>query len=197
MYLNTEEVRLIYMKLIDLEKVDYSAKTENRSRKNHKHDIFSVIHTSGSTGEPKLSCLTHENGINYIMFRRKTFEMVKQTISATIITFDAFFYETLTSLCNETPIILLNEEQVMNPRSFSEKVCAYNGSFLFSTPTKLRGYINHLSPPSFMKHIDFFSLGGEVLPEELLDSIHKNSSAKVCNIYGPTETTVNVSEIQL
>ena len=183
------------MNLIDLETIDYDVPTQPVDNRNLPNDVFTAIHTSGSTGEPKLAGLTHLNGVNFIFYRQHTFKNIKQTIAATISTFDAFVYETLASLCNGTPVVLLNEEQIMNANAFSDTVCDYEDSFLFATPTKLRGYLNNCPTRDFIKHIRYLSVGGEIFPDELRESVRKeNVNAEIFNIYGPTEATINVTE---
>ena len=180
---------------IDLDAMDFSEAAEPVANTSTPEDSFFLIHTSGSTGEPKLTSLSHRNGVSFISYRYQGFSSVKQTIAATVSTFDAFFYETLASLCNGTPVVLLNEKQIMNAGAFSEVVCEHDDSFIFITPTKLRGYINNCPSPEFIKHISYYHIGGEPFPDRLDECLwEKNPEARLFNIYGPTETTIYVTE---
>lgn len=157
---------------------------------NKNSDIFCVIHTSGSTGFPKVTALTHANVAHCIENTRNLFCASQQTISTTIITFDAFIQETIVALCNNVSVVLLNEKQMTQFDMFEEQVEKYEKSFLFSTPTKLLTYIKNSKTKEFINHIEAFVLGGEVFTKELYEYLKEAKAKNVFNEYGPTETTV-------
>ncbi|MGN0613443.1 MAG: amino acid adenylation domain-containing protein, partial [Porcipelethomonas sp.] len=168
------------------------------------NDLTCVIHTSGSTGKPKAASLTHNNLYNYINYAEKFFIGTKQVIASTTVTFDAFILETIVALCNNTSVVLLNENQITKQADFECITEKYSGSFMFHTPTKLLNYIrNSHNSGAFLKHIKSFVLGGEVFSEELYSKItSQNADCNIFNIYGPTETTIcatvdDVSDIDI
>ena len=175
-------------KIIKLDKFDF----------NKSNDIFCSSHTSGSTGVPKLSILTHRNINHYIKYASAFFENVNQTIASTTIAFDAFVQETIVSLCNNTTVILLNEYEIANVLEFEKQIDCYYYSFNFQTPTKILSYINNCNDVSFLKHISSIIIGGEVFSSDLYDIINRvNPNCRIYNIYGPTETTICVTTSQL
>lgn len=179
---------------IELEIFDYEYNITSISNCNKVSDLFCAIHTSGSTGMPKLTSLTHSNIIHYINYSECFFENIDQTIATTIITFDAFIQETIVSLCNSTSIVLCSENEITNQHSFEALVKRYSKSFLFQTPTKLLSYIRNSKEKEFIKCVDCFVIGGEIFPEELYNLISDyNPNSRVYNIYGPTETTICVT----
>ncbi len=184
---------------IALETVPVKKSKKKLKNVNGADDIFCVIHTSGSTGRPKVTSLTHKNIAHYIEYSKIFFKNTKQTISTTIIAFDAFIQETVVALCNAVSIILLNEDEMTNQGKFEEKLRQYSGSFLFQTPTKLLNYIQNSEKSDFLETIESFVLGGEVFPRELYEKIHsQNCNCKIYNIYGPTEATIccNVKQLR-
>ena len=179
---------------IQLENVRMFDKKEKLLNVNQKENYFCTIHTSGSTGVPKVTVLTHANIVHYIEGSKEFFKDIKQVISTTTITFDAFVQETIVSLCNSMVVILLNETQITKQRAFEAELNKYSDSFLFATPTKLLAYIRNSISYAYMRCIRHYVLGGEVLSEDLLMKIRKyNRECKIYNIYGPTETTVCIS----
>lgn len=152
-------------------------------------DIFCALHTSGSTGKPKMAALTHRNAVNFIYANRYMFNGINQSVCSTIVTFDVFFQETLAALCSELPIVLLSEEQITNQNEFEKIYESYDHSFSFFTPTKINSYIKNSLTRNFLKHIDTYCLGGEIISHELVETLYNNGNNTFC-VYGPTETLV-------
>lgn len=184
----------IWGQSIRLENICAFDKKEKVVNVNHRENYFCAIHTSGSTGVPKVTILTHANITHYIEGSKEFFKDIKQVISTTIITFDAFLQETIVSLCNSIIVILLNEVQMTRQNAFEAELSKYSDSFLFSTPTKLLAYIRNSISYDYMRDIRHYILGGEIFSKDLLMKIRKhNKECKIYNIYGPTETTVCTS----
>lgn len=182
-----------YTDAIDLEDIEFTKDIGAIESINKQNDILCVIHTSGSTGVPKVTALSHENIASHIDYAENFFQGTKQTIATTTITFDAFIQETLVSLCRQVPIILLNEAQTTNQNMFENMVEKYKDSFLFQTPTKLQNYIRNSRTKKFLSQIASLIIGGEVFPQELYDAIRTyNPNGRIYNGYGPSETTVCV-----
>ena len=187
-----------YVDSIDLGDVDYVKGIEAIESLNEADDILCVIHTSGSTGVPKVAALSHENMAHFIHYSETLFGGIRQTIAATAITFDAFILETMVSMCRQVPIILLSEMQMTDQKEFEKIVNRYQYSFMFQTPTKLQNYIRNSKKKEFLSKIACFVIGGEVFPQELYDAIRVyNFDGRIYNIYGPTETTVCVTVNEL
>ncbi len=170
-----------------------NAHTDNPKISMDSSDLYCVLHTSGSTGKPKLSALKHSNIDNFICGNKYFFDNINICVSATIITFDAFILDTIVPLCIGVPTKILKQEEIFNQELFE---CGFNdikNAFFFSTPTKLKHYIENSKTGEFIKHISTFVLGGEVFTQELFDLIRQyNNNANIYNIYGPTEDTICV-----
>lgn len=182
-----------YPDAVPLESLPFveDAEPEPLENQNSMDDLFCVIHTSGSTGAPKVTALTHANIVHFIRYSRELFRGTRQAIAATIITFDAFIQETIAALCNQLPVILLNESQITNQLEFENIVSSYEDSFLFQTPTKLLNYIKNSKTAGFVKKVSTLAIGGEVFPDELYQRIRRlNCACQIFNGYGPTETTI-------
>lgn len=67
--------------------------SENPHLKISADSAFCALHTSGSTGVPKLSLLKHRGPSNFIFANQRFWANVDTVVSATIATFDAFTYK--------------------------------------------------------------------------------------------------------
>ncbi len=156
-------------------------------------NYYCALHTSGSTGKPKLSLLRHCNLQNFIHGNKQFFENVQISVSATIVTFDAFILDTVIPLCLGIPTRLLSNEEIYNQALFEEAFMTISNAIFFSTPTKLQGYLKG-SRQGWEKNVSSFVVGGELFPEELYELTWKsNANANVFNIYGPTEDTICIA----
>jgi natural product biosynthesis luciferase-like monooxygenase protein len=58
------------------------------------------------------------------------------------------------------------------------------------TPSMARILVSDPETLSALGQLDKFLLGGEALPEDLADTLAKNTQGELINVYGPTETTI-------
>lgn len=154
-------------------------------------DIYCALHTSGSTGVPKLSLLTHKGITSFMAAHNDFFENVEVVVSATIITFDAFIMESIVSLTKGIPLKLASEDEIYNQYAFEDMFKECSNVMFFATPTKMKPYIENSKTKDFMQNIHSFVIGGEIFTDELYNLIKNNSKeSNIFNIYGPTETTI-------
>lgn len=181
---------------VNLADFDFAAYVNSIESINEIDDGCCAIHTSGSTGSPKLSLLTHQNIVHFVFDNAKVFDGCEVVISATIITFDAFIQETLGALCSGIRIVLLNNSQMFNLDEFEGITSKYQNAFLFMTPTKITKYLN-LGSKRFLNPFRNIECGGEIFPEELFLKLRHHHVNNIFNIYGPTEATVCVTVKQM
>ncbi|MFT6372935.1 MAG: natural product biosynthesis luciferase-like monooxygenase protein [Gammaproteobacteria bacterium] len=58
------------------------------------------------------------------------------------------------------------------------------------TPSMARILVSDPETLSALGRLDKFLLGGEALPDDLAETLAKNTKGKLINVYGPTETTI-------
>ena len=157
----------------------------------NQNNYYCTLHTSGSTGKPKLAVLTHKNLMSFLYLNQRFYEGVDSTVSATVVTFDAFILDTVLSISLGVKTILSSEEEIYNQSALEKQFEKTERAMFFATPTKLKNYIVQSKTKEFLKHIAVFIVGGEVFSEELHDLISLYAfDSKVYNIYGPTESTI-------
>ena len=161
-------------------------------------NYYCALHTSGSTGVPKMSLLTHKGIINFLNANTEFYDGINIVISATIITFDAFIIDSVLSISYGKSLYLMSNSEIYNQANFEKVFQNHKNAMIFSTPTKLLAYIENSENKNFLQNINSFVLGGEIFTDELYRLIRTNNhNAKIFNIYGPTETTICVSEYEM
>lgn len=153
--------------------------------------IFCALHTSGSTGMPKMSLLKHGSISSFIVANRAFWKDIDTVVSATIVTFDAFIMDSVLSVAQGKQVILASEHEIYNQVEFENLFNHSKYNMFFSTPTKIESYIDNSQNKHYLSKIKNFVIGGEVFKEQLLNKIKEFSpDSNVYNIYGPTETTI-------
>lgn len=171
-----------------------STKTDNPNIHVEPSDLFCALHTSGSTGNPKVTALTQQNLLNFLHSNKEFWKDVETVICVTIATFDAFMQDALLSASLGKKVILASNEQIYNQQEFEKMFESEENVMFFSTPTKLMSYIKQSKTADFLKKIRSLIVGGEVFTDELYDLIiEKIGVESLRNGYGPTETTIGAT----
>lgn len=179
--------------LVDINNEDYYDKdSSNLQIINIPTDLVYVIYTSGSTGRPKGVMIEHKALSNFI---KGVTEVISFTSNSTIlalttISFDIFVLETLLALAKGIKIVLADEEQQRDPKLLSEVITNSNVDMLQITPSRLKILMSSPKNLVCLRNLKVIMIGGEQLPQKLLDELKKVTSARIYNMYGPTETTV-------
>ncbi|MCQ2502964.1 MAG: amino acid adenylation domain-containing protein [Saccharofermentans sp.] len=155
-----------------------------------------VVFTSGSTGNPKGTAVTHGNILNYCM--NSPFNVMGRIIknndsgivSVTDNVFDIFVTESILALLNCITIYLASDEEAVSQKKLSALIERENIGIIQTTPTKMRGYMLDRSNVEYLKKLHTIILGGEELSRELCAQLQELTSADIYNVYGPVETTV-------
>lgn len=154
--------------------------------------LMYLIYTSGSTGNPKGVMLTHKNVHNFLVGINEIidFKNNKNILSLTTICFDIFVLELWGGLTNGLTVVIANENEQNNSVLLNKLCLENNVQMLQTTPSRMSFFLKDEDNLEFLKNINVIMLGGEPLPEKIVENIFKNSNSKLFNMYGPTETTV-------
>ncbi len=157
-------------------------------------DICYMVFTSGSTGQPKPTAVTHHNVMNYCA--RNDLNVAggiikdKNTIvSVTNIVFDIFVTESILSLLNGIRIVLADDDEALYGEKLASLIREQGADVLQTTPTKMRSFLIG-GKRDLLRGIKTLILGGEELTSSLLSDLRSITDADIYNIYGPAETTV-------
>ena len=177
---------------IGLETTIYSGENLEIEEKISPTDLIYLIYTSGSTGKPKGVMLKHKNLINFLVGTKNVidFNSEKTMISITTICFDIFALEFWGALTTGMTLVLANEVEQNNSEALN-KVCIENGvTMIQTTPSRYKALLENEKNNQFIKKMTDILIGGESLPESLVQKIEILSKANIYNLYGPTETAV-------
>ncbi len=158
-------------------------------------DAAYIIHTSGSTGEPK-GCLLLQRGLLNFCLNNNTLPALRKQdhrVFACVnsVSFDYFIAESLLPLLNGYTVVLFGEEEGLRRELFLARAAEYGVDVLMTTPTRLSLYYEGEEAHSALGALQVVCSSGEPLPKALLQRIFERSpDADVFNPLGPSECTV-------
>jgi len=143
-----------------------------------------IIYTSGSTGDPKGVEITHKNLSIFLQwcaaeFKKSVIDIVYATTSYC---FDMSIFEIFYSLVSGKTIRILKSALDIPTYLDHEKNVLLN-----TVPSLFTAIINDLSEGA-LNNISVINLGGENIPQTLIDSIDCDR-IEIRNLYGPSEDT--------
>jgi len=167
---------------------------------NPKEDLAALVYTSGTTGLPKGTMLTHYNMVSNVVQAAPMFELSEFDIAMTVL--PLYHIYGLNVCMNQA--IWLGASQVVTPRfdvkEFCELLEKYRVTYSLCVPPIFLAVVRHLEEPG-VKGYDWEDLkivnnGGAPIPLELLDRFYalakKNCNAKNVTIqhgWGLTEAS--------
>ncbi|OUM68362.1 hypothetical protein PIROE2DRAFT_3960 [Piromyces sp. E2] len=185
--------------LYDVNQHDYNENINQLDNINEVQDTCYILFTSGTTGKPKGTILTHYNLYNYIkrypeesnsLYSLMKTNNVQNILGITNFSFDIYHNEITYSLCHGLTIVLVSQELSENIQELSQYIMKNSVDFINTTPTRFELFMENELFRNAMKHIKTIFLLGEKLPYSLCNEIHKYSNSNIYNGYGPTECTV-------
>lgn len=181
---------------IKLDRFDYSYCSKTPLNRCSPDDICYMIFTSGSSGKPKGTAITHRNVMNYCACNefnvagRIIKKDIKSIVSVADIVFDIFVTESILPLLNGMVIYLADDEQAVSQKALGRLISESGAQVLQTTPAKMRSFLFDRNDIGFLSSLRTIILGGEELSPTLCAELKKYSGAEIYNIYGPAETTV-------
>jgi amino acid adenylation domain-containing protein len=157
-----------------------------------ENELAYIIHTSGSTGQPKAVEVTKEGLACFLnaMPEKIPFIPGKAMACLSNYTFDIFFLEAVLALSKGLTVVIANEEEQSNPKRIIDLIERYDIKLLQMTPSKMKLIWLYDKELVCLNQAEAVMLGGEAFPKELLEFLKKKKNLKIYNLYGPTETTV-------
>lgn len=168
------------------------------------HEPAIALHTSGTTGAPKVIVLTHANFANEVETSIETYGLDS---SVTVLQQSAFGFDM--SVLQIFLALALGGTLVMVPREFrgdavamTEFIVEHKVTYTCATPTEYSSWFRHGDCAALRRsHWTVALNGGEAVSRSLLDAFREHLGAKsdmrLFNGYGPTETTCCSASIEL
>jgi amino acid adenylation domain-containing protein len=157
-------------------------------------NVAYIIHTSGSTGEPKGVMVQHRPIINLIDWVHTTFKVGvgDRLLFVTSSTFDLSIYDMLGTLAGGATVYVASRADLREPRRLAQILKQQRITFWDSAPVALQQVAPYFSDdPNSGEHLKTVFLAGDWIPLGLPDQIHAAfPNAHVVNMGGATETSV-------
>jgi len=154
-----------------------------------------VIYTSGSTGKPKGVMVAHQALVNLSYAVIDIYGLTKKdrVLQFASLSFDMSVEDIFSYLIIGASLVIRNEEDIQ-AQNFYQQVMTHKVTTL-NIPPLFYSVIDTLSSTekqNLFQQLRVISLGGESLPENILNSI-RAYDVQILNAYGPTECTVNAA----
>ncbi|GAB3155397.1 hypothetical protein GCM10027290_51460 [Micromonospora sonneratiae] len=160
----------------------------------HPHALAYVIHTSGSTGQPKGAMVEHR-----ALAAHATWFVDQIGVTAadrllvlTSPNFDVFGQEVYPGLVAGATLVIAPPDGALNPTQLFETARQEEVTLLSCVPTVLRHLVSHPGLDT-CRHVRNVTCIGEQLTGDLAAALHAILPVPLHNLYGPTEATIAVS----
>ncbi|NWU99282.1 ACSF4 enzyme, partial [Upupa epops] len=162
-----------------------------------KGSLAYVLHTSGTTGVPKIVRVPHKCIVPNIQHLRSLFEVTQDDVLflASPLTFDPSVVELFVALTSGASVLVVPNAVKMMPLELSAALFhQHRVTVLQATPTLLSRFGGHLVRSTVLSaqtSLRVLALGGEAFPAlALLRSWkHEENTTSVFNLYGVTEVS--------
>ncbi len=165
-------------------------------------DAAYIMHTSGSTGEPKGAVIPHQGVCSLMRWSRSLLGDADQHCFTALnpLHFDNSVFDLYCGLVAGATLVPIETADAPDPSAWVARITAARASVLFSVPTMLLLLDKAgLLTPASLPHVRAFVFGGEGFPIDALQAAHArfNGHARLINVYGPTETSCICSSLEI
>jgi amino acid adenylation domain-containing protein len=166
---------------------------ENPAVNVESEDIFTILYTSGSTGNPKGVLVKNKGLINRINWLWDKYDFCKDDViyQKTPIVFDVSIGELFMPLCYGAKLLIAGSD---SSQQVIENINKFNVTYIHFSPTLLNKFLeldtNDIKKISSLKYV--FASGEELL-KETVSRYYSKLEVPLINLYGPTEASIEVS----
>lgn len=160
----------------------------------HPHHLAYILHTSGSTGEPKGVMVEQAGMLNNLLTKIPTLglgpeDIIAQTASQC---FDISVWQFLTALLCGAQVHIYPDEVAHDPKQLLEAVAQDGVTVLESVPSLIRAMLE--GPPVELPRLRWLLPTGEAFPNDLCQRwMERYPQVRLLNAYGPAECSDDVS----
>jgi amino acid adenylation domain-containing protein len=164
-----------------------------RARPTPDHLAY-VIHTSGSTGEPKGVMVPHRGICNTLRWRQARLPLTAsdRVLLTFSFSFDASLFQLFQPLIAGARLVIPDMETGGDPARLVEEIRRHRITVLGAVPSLLKLLVarRNLGGCSTLRVV---FCGGEPLSEELAEAVRSRLGVELHNMYGPTEASMETT----
>ena len=180
---------------IDVRELLEEENTDNPQVDISPDDLAYMIYTSGSTGNPKGVMISHKNITN--LFSKSPDSLIynfysgmNKLVALSTVSFDAFLLDFM-SLTFGTEMVLANDSEIKNIKELTDLIIREKPDTLaIIVPSRLGQYLEYEEFGEVLSYFKSIALGGEMIPQNLIEKLLEYPDLEIYNLYGPTETTI-------
>ncbi|PYH42253.1 putative NRPS-like enzyme [Aspergillus saccharolyticus JOP 1030-1] len=148
-----------------------------------------ILHTSGSTGQPKAVQVLAAGLINLVFNEFAPVRRGHRVAHVCNVGFDVSLWEIWSALLHGATVIVFRREEFLDPVIFEQRLQADHIDVMWQT-TSLLAAITHACPGAY-SHVDSLLTGGEAIHLPTIRTIFAHGPPRqLFNVYGPTELSV-------
>jgi amino acid adenylation domain-containing protein len=181
---------------ININSINYTDLTENENHIDENEDLAYILHTSGTTGQPKGVKISRKGLINYSLYQIETLKWKSndKIIQKTPYIWDVSLREVVVPLISGSTIIITESEKHKDPEYILNLIKKEKATFVHFVPSMLSIFLEFVENNKSLNSINNVVCSGEALPDRLRIKFYKYFlNAILYNMYGPTEATVEVT----
>ncbi|MDX2617602.1 non-ribosomal peptide synthetase [Streptomyces stelliscabiei] len=157
-----------------------------------------VIHTSGTTGRPKGTVVTHASIGNMLAWMQDEYRLTRadRVVHKTPVGFDVSVWEVFWTLTRGATLVVARPDGHRDPAYLARLVHDEQITVIHFVPAMLGPFLDEYeyeyedAPSATLRMV---SCGGEALSAGLADRFHRVCGARLHNSYGPTEFSVTAT----
>ena len=171
--------------------------TPNPTIVNSSHDAIYAIYTSGTSGNPKGTIISHQSIVNLSFWLYdviyKAHSVPLTALLTASINFDASVQQLFAPLLNGSSLLIIQEETRKDPALYTEAMIRNRVNVIDITPSYLNAVLSAPRTENVSSHYLRYTLvGGEPLSPETSKAYTRIfQKSNLINVYGVTEAAVN------
>ncbi|MFP2930364.1 amino acid adenylation domain-containing protein, partial [Pyxidicoccus sp. 3LG] len=154
-----------------------------------------VLYTSGTTGRPKGTLITHRSLANHATWMGATYELGAgdRQLQLASLSFDASVAELFSTLLSGATLVLAPPAAHRDPATLAQVLERERITVMQAVPSLLRVLLDE-GALAGATHLRWLLSGGEALPAALVSRLREAlPRTRLSNNYGPTETTIDAT----